>query len=245
MSKKVIKTDKKKPDPFADMKELLNQNTYQSTFDFGTFEIGEEDKKYIIQREEVIFDNFKTFSKSLYEICKALYEIKMKFKGDDTASFVAWYKHNKLSKDKVSELLKRYELFIQVPDKIEYVSSLSIPAVKALTKKEVDMSVVDDILRLEIKNIDDINQKILEATLVEEPEEKKDKITNSFSLKTIKFFQQKIKKSASLGELVEAKKDIQALKKQLQELEKEIEIKEKEKENENNLILPTGDQDEN
>ena len=107
------------------------------------------------------------------------------------------------------------------------------------------MSVVDDILRLEIKNIDDINQKILEATLIEEPEEKKDKITNSFSLKTIKFFQQKIKKSASLGELVEAKKDIQALKKQLQELEKEIEIKEKEKENENNLILPTGDQDEN
>lgn len=245
MSKKVIKTDKKKPDPFADMKEILNQNTYQSTFDFGTFEIGEEDKKYIIQREEVIFDNFKTFSKSLYEICKALYEIKMKMKGDDSASFVAWYKHNKLSKDKVSELLKRYELFIQVPDKIEYVSSLSIPAVKALTKKEVDMSVVDDILRLEIKNIDDINQKILEATLVEEPEEKKDKITNSFSLKTIKFFKKKIKKSASLSDLIEAKKDIQVLKKHLQELEKEIELKEKEKENENNLTLPAGDQDEN
>lgn len=236
MSKKVIKTD-----PFADMKEILNQNTYQSTFDFVTFEIGEEDKKYIIQREEVIFDNFKTYSKSFFEICKALYEIKLKMKGDDTASFVAWYQHNKLSKDKVSELLKRYELFMQVPDKIEHISSLSIPAVKALTKKEVDISIVDDILRLEIKNIDDINQKILEATLVEEPEEKKDKITNSFSLKTIKFFQKKIKKSTSLGELVEAKKDIQVLKKQLQELEKEIEIKEKEKENENNLTLSEGE----
>ena len=55
MSKKIVKTGNKKVDPFADMKELLNQNTYQSTFDFGTFEIGEEDKKYIIQREEVIF----------------------------------------------------------------------------------------------------------------------------------------------------------------------------------------------
>lgn len=98
---------------------------------------------------------------------------------------IAWYKHNKLSKDKVSELLKRYELFIQVPDKIEYVSSLSIPAVKALTKKEVDMSVVDDILRLEIKNVDDINQKILEASLVEETEDKKENIKNAFSLKTI------------------------------------------------------------
>lgn len=245
MSKKVVNTAKKKVDPFADMGELLNQNTYQSTFDFGTFEIDEEDKKYIIQREEILFNNFKTFSKSLYEICKALYEIKLKMKGDDTASFVAWYKHNKLSKDKVSELLKRYELFIQVPDKIEYISSLSIPAVKALTKKEVDLSVIDDILRLEIKNIDDINQKILEASPVEETEDKKEKIKNAFSLKTIKFFKKKIKKSASLGELVEAKKDIQALKKQLQELEKEIEIKEKEKENENNLILPTGDQDEN
>lgn len=241
MSKKVIKTDKKKTDPFADMKEILNQNTYQSTFDFGTFEIGEEDKKYIIQREEVIFDNFKTFSKSLYEICKALYEIKMKLKGDDTASFVAWYKHNKLSKDKVSELLKRYELFIQVPDKIEYISSLSIPAVKALTKKEVDLNVIDDILRLEIKNVDDINQKILEASPVEETEDKKEKIKNAFSLKTIKFFQKKIKNSASLKELVEAKKDIQVLKKHLQELEKEIELKEKEKENENNLTLLEGE----
>lgn len=241
MSKKVIKTDKKKLDPFADMKELLNQNTYQSTFDFGTFEIGEEDKKYIIQREEVIFDNFKTFSKSLYEICKALYEIKMKMKGDDSASFVAWYKHNKLSKDKVSELLKRYELFIQVPDKIEYISSLSIPAVKALTKKEVALSVIDDILRLEIKNVDDINQKILEASPVEETEDKKEKIKNAFSLKTIKFFQKKIKNSASLKELVEAKKDIQTLKKHLQELEKEIELKEKEKENENNLTLLEGE----
>lgn len=238
MSKKIVKTDNKKVDPFADMGELLTQNTYQSTFDFGTFEIGEEDKKYIIQREEVIFDNFKTFSKSLYEICKALYEIKLKMKGDDTASFVAWYKHNKLSKDKVSELLKRYELFIQVPDKIEYISSLSIPAVKALTKKEVNLSVVDDILRLEIKNVDDINQKILEAS---ETEDKKEKIKNAFSLKTIKFFKKKIKKSASLSDLIEAKKDIQVLKKHLQELEKEIELKEKERENENNLTLLEGE----
>ena len=241
MSKKIVKTGNKKVDPFADMGELLTQNTYQSTFDFGTFEIDEEDKKYIIQREEVIFDNFKTYSKSLFEICKALYEIKMKMKGDDSASFVAWYKHNKLSKDKVSELLKRYELFIQVPDKIEYISSLSIPAVKALTKKEIDLSVIDDILRLEIKNVDDINQKILEASPVEETEDKKEKIKNAFSLKTIKFFQKKIKNSASLRELVEAKKDIQTLKKHLQELEKEIELKEKEKENEGNLTLPEGE----
>lgn len=245
MSKKIVKTGNKKVDPFADMKELLNQNTYQSTFDFGTFEIGEEDKKYIIQREEVIFDNFKTYSKSLFEICKALYEIKIKMKGDDSASFVAWYKHNKLSKDKVSELLKRYELFIQVPDKIEYISSLSIPAVKALTKKEVDLNVIDDILRLEIKNVDDINQKILEASPVEETENKKEKVKNAFSLKTIKFFKKKIKKSVSLSDLIETKKDIQVLKKHLQELEKEIELKEKEKENENNLTLPAGDRDEN
>ncbi|MEH1740044.1 hypothetical protein [Fusobacterium varium] len=245
MSKKIVKTGNKKVDPFADMKELLNQNTYQSTFDFGTFEIGEEDKKYIIQREEVIFDNFKTYSKSLFEICKALYEIKIKMKGDDSASFVAWYKHNKLSKDKVSELLKRYELFIQVPDKIEYISSLSIPAVKALTKKEVDLNVIDDILRLEIKNVDDINQKILEASPVEETENKKEKVKNAFSLKTIKFFKKKIKKSVSLSDLIETKKDIQVLKKHLQELEKEIELKEKEKENENNLTLPASDRDEN
>lgn len=238
MTKKLIDKNKEKSNPFKGIKEILTQNTYQSTFNFGTFEIGEEDKKYIIQREEIIFDNFKTYSKSMYEICKALYEIKLKMKGDDTASFVAWYQHNKLSKDKVSELLKRYELFIQAPDRIEYVSSLSIPAIKALTKKEVDIGIVDDILRLEIKNIDDINQKILEASPVEE---KKEKIKNTFSLKTVKFFQKKIKNSISLSDLIETKKEIQVLKKQLQEFEKEIELKEKEKESENNLTLPEGD----
>ena len=56
---------------------------------------------------------------------------------------------------------------------------------------------------------------------------------------------QKIKKSVSLSDLIETKKDIQVLKKHLQELEKEIELKEKEKENENNLTLPASDRDEN
>lgn len=240
MTSKIKKQEKKKIDPFADMGELLSQNTYQSTFNFGTFEIGEEDKKYIIKREEIIFDNFRTYSKSLYEICRALYEIKLKMKGDDTASFVAWYQHNNLSKDKVSELLKRYELFIQAPNRVEYVSSLSIPAVKALTKKEVDIDVVDDILSLKLKNIDDINQKINEAT--GSSITSKEKVQNIFSTKVIKFFQRKVKVADSLVDLATTKKDIQLLKKQLQELEKEIEAKEEKKENEKNLTLPKGEE---
>ena len=41
--------------------------------------------------------------------------------------------------EKVSELIKRYELYIQAPDKIDFITNLSIPAVKELTRKSVNI----------------------------------------------------------------------------------------------------------
>lgn len=226
-------------DVFGDLGELINQQTYQSSFDFESFEINEDDKKFIIEREEILYHTFKSYSKSEYEICKAIYEIKMKMKGDESNSFVAWYKHNQLTKDKVSEMLKRYELFIQAPDKIEYISSLSIPAVKALTKKDIALTTLDSILSLELRDMESINQKIYEDTVSESKKEdnKKIVIKSSYVSQIAKAFRKKINKSSSLTELAERKKEITELENVLKEMKKEIEQQETERENENNLDL--------
>ncbi|WP_303189304.1 hypothetical protein [Fusobacterium ulcerans] len=226
-------------DVFGELGELINQQTYQSTFNFESFEINEEDKKFIIEREEILYHTFKNYSKAEYDICKAIYEIKMKMKGDESSSFVAWYKHNQLTKDKVSEMLKRYELFIQAPDKIEYISSLSIPAVKALTKKDIALTTLDSILSLELRDMESINQKIYEDTVSESEKEdnKKIAIKSSYVSQIAKAFKKKINKSSSLTELAERKKEIIELENVLKEMKKEIEQQETERENEKNLNL--------
>lgn len=222
---------------FAGIKNIVQEKMYQSTFDFASFEINDDDKNYIIEREEILFLNFKKMSSSLYEICKALYEIKLKFK-DDGGSFAAWYRHNHLSKDKVSELLKRYELFIQAPNQKEYVSALSIPAVKLLTKKDIEFDTLDQILQLELKDVEEIADKIEEIQPSEIKEEKKEnKVKNPLLTRTVKKYRKTIEKATTLTELANHKKELLEYVKQLKELVNEIEQKEKSRENENNLNL--------
>ena len=44
---------------FADIKNLVQEKTYKSKFDFEKYGISEKDKKFIIEREEIILDNAK------------------------------------------------------------------------------------------------------------------------------------------------------------------------------------------
>jgi hypothetical protein len=126
---------------FDDLKMTLQEHEYHSPFDFEKFGISDRDKKAIIAKEEIIIDNAKKYAKSLFEICKAVYDVRviLKSKENGELSFTEWYKAHGLNKDKVSELIKRYELYIQAPDKIDFITSLSIPAVKELTRKTVDI----------------------------------------------------------------------------------------------------------
>ena len=111
--------------------ENQNEEEYHSDFKFGAYVITEEEKNYIIEREKILFKGFKAYSENLYEICKALYDVRQKLKkyGDyGEMTFTDWYKFNGLNKDKVSELTKRFELYMLAPDKKVHISSLSIPA---------------------------------------------------------------------------------------------------------------------
>jgi hypothetical protein len=218
------------------IREKKKENEYNSSFDFEKFGVDERNKKYIVEREQIIFDNAKTYSSSLYQICKALGEIKSIFmnKGiEDEETFAEWYRSAGLHKDKVSELLKRNELYMLAPDKIDYISSLSIPAVKFLTRKQLDDELKEKVLELELKKIEDMEEIVMSENKDESQLPKK----TSFETKTFKFYQKRISKATSLKELVKEKNNIIDLIKSLNQLKKEIEDKEKEQENENNLNL--------
>ena len=222
-------------DIFGDMTAALKKNTYQSTFDFESYEINEHDKNFIIKREEIIAENFKTYSKSLFEVCRALYEISITMKAE--GSFMAWYTHNGLTKDKVSELLKRYELYIMAPGMEDYISSLSTLAVKMLTNKNVSEKTLMFALENQMSKCDEIKQLVYKET---EDNEKIKTVpfNNKFSFKVYTDFERRIKKAESIRDLATVKTEISDLKKSLAELEKTILEKEKQEENKNNLKLP-------
>lgn len=225
---------------FDKLKNTMQEVEWHSTFDFESYEINAEDKAFIEKKEELISNSFKKYSSSKYEICMALVEVKMKLQKAKEGSFMAWYTHLGFTKDKVSELLKTYELYIQAPHMKDYISSLSGVAVRLLTHKDVSPLLALDIMEKGIKNMEDIKELIELALSPEEPKkvEYKGSISKK-SLGAIRSIEKQIKKSSSPTELNSAKKEIEAMKRLLADMEKDILIREKEYENKNNLKLPT------
>lgn len=225
---------------FDKLKNTMQEVEWHSTFDFESYEINAEDKAFIEKKEELISNSFKKYSSSKYDICVALMEVKVRLQKSGEGSFMAWYTHLGFTKDKVSELLKTYELYIQAPHMKDYISSLSGVAVRLLTHKDVSPLLALDIMEKGVKNMEDIKE-LIELAL--SPAEKKAiEYKGSISKKSlgaIKSIEKQIKKSSSPAELSSAKKEIEAMKKLLSEMEKDISAKEKEYENQNNLKLPT------
>ena len=139
--------------PLTSLKARL-QEDYQSTFEFEKYDIAEDIKKEVVENEAIIFRNFRTMSESTYKVCKALYETSVRLKADK--SFQAWYENIGLGKDKVSELLKRYDLYIKFPKNFNYVTSLSNQAVKILTAEKLDSKILYDAVELELQKVEDL-----------------------------------------------------------------------------------------
>ena len=232
-------------DAFAGIKEAMlekkRENEYKSSFDFEKYGIAKADQEYVSKREQIIFSNAKNYSESLYNICKSLYEIKTVFRTKDTdeesGTFAEWYKCAGLNKDKVSEFLKRYELYMLAPDKALYISGLSIPAIKYLTRKQLDTELREKVLELELKKVEDMEEIISEEAKPTDTKSQLPKKVNNHIVKTYKFYKKRISTATSLTELVKEKQNINELIKSLKELQDEIEQREKAKENENNLQI--------
>lgn len=222
---------------FADIKNLVQEKTYKSKFDFEKYRISEKDKKFIIEREEIILDNAKKHAQSLYEICKAIYEIRLTLKGDESQSFREWYMQNGLTKDKVSELTKRYELYIQAPDKIDFITDLSIPAVKELTRKNIDIDVQIGAIEKGLNNVEEIKEFVASKMPVEKENKPKKQKHAKYIQKLIFFYEDNIKENKSPQELALYKRELQDLEKYIKSLREKINSLEDEKAKENNLKL--------
>lgn len=226
-----------KKNAFEKLKSQI-KSSYQSTFDFGSYEIDETIKKVVIEKEAIISGSFEKFSKSQYEICKALYEASLQLKVE--GSFMAWYTHIGLNKDRVSELLKRYEVFIQLPDKELYVSTLSNQAIKLLTRKDFEIDYILEVGDLGLKKVDDIKDFLNKKTEVPKENISEAIIINAtprFTFNEFKNFENNIKIPDDISQVKNYKKEICKLKIKLLELEKLCNERIETSVNENNLTL--------
>lgn len=209
---------------------------YLSQFDFESFEIAESDKNFIIEREAVFVKNGRQYSDSLYEMCIALQEVKDRLTNNNDASFMAWYSHIGLNKDKVSFLLKRAQLYLDFPEQKAFISSLSDLAVRVMTAKGVLPDLQKGLLESKVTAVKDIKEII--GALIE------DEVQLTVPQQEFKYFSpkhinkiQKDIKNMSVEELMKAKRELEYYKKLMTTVIKELEVKEKEYENKDNLKL--------
>lgn len=196
------------------------QEDYKSTFEFSKYNIDEDTKREVIENEALIFRNFRTMSESMYKVCKALYETSVKLKADK--SFQAWYENIGLGKDKVSELLKRYDLYIKFPKSFQYVTELSNQAVKLLTAEKLDSRILYDAVEGNIRKVEDIKE-FIENRIA--PKEDVIDLEDSGEYKVNPLVQRETKKCVNYKSFEKLKKNISNMDaKQVIQTEKELEL---------------------
>ena len=208
------------------------QEDYQSSFEFEKYEIEEDVKKEVIENEAIIFRNFRTMSESMYKVCKALYETSMKLKAEK--SFQAWYENIGLGKDKVSELLKRYDLYIKFPKSFDYVTGLSNQAVKILTAEKLDSRILYEAVEGNIRKVEDIknfieNRTIQNEDIIDIKETDEYKVNPSIQKETKKCVNfknfEKLKKNIGnmdAKQIIQTEKEIESLENYIRDLKKAL-----------------------
>ncbi|MBR8701309.1 hypothetical protein IX317_001111 [Fusobacterium sp. DD29] len=221
------------------LKAKMEEATWKSSFDFESFEIDQDTKEFIVAREEIIVNSFKKYATGKYEMCTALYEVKVRLQ-EKGESFMAWYQNLGLTKDKVSELLKTNELYLQAPQYRDYISSLSGLAVRILTHKDVSPQVALNIMEKGIKNTTEIRELLENKT--DDENEKIKVIDTAVAVKKRKKIANKMinscLKKIDAGDLKTAKQDVKFFKEILKELEEKIEAIEDENAKKSNLKIP-------
>lgn len=229
--------------PLTALEKLKGQvkSVYQSTFDFESCEIKEKEIQEVIKKEEIIFRTFNSYSQNVYEICRELYDVSLILKKD--GSFMSWYQHIGLNKDKVSELLKRYDLFLQLPEYKLWVASLSVSAVKLLTSKLSEIQRVSEVAELGLKSVDEIKYWLSTNNLIPLKEEDlSDKVEvisppDDELVEKFKELKNRIKTLKTSKDIVQYKSQIRSFKRDLEELEELIKQQEDENITKNNMKL--------
>ena len=211
---------------FSANKELELQ---LSEFNFKEFNVSSEDIEDIKINEKILIQNGVKYSDSEYEICVAIYKVSQTLKKYTDKSFMEWYKRLGLSKDKVSEFLKRANLYLNYPNHKAFISTLSGRNIRILTHKLLPSEEQKYYIENKVSNISELKENQIKNIKV-----KSENII--FNYNNLEKTRKKIK-TASPGELKNIQKEMKNLKRYLEELEKEIRLKNEEEANKINIPL--------
>ena len=114
------------------------EDTYQSNFDYKSFEVEPEAIDKLIRFEQDIKNHQKKTLDSIFSMSKILYNASTLLANNKSGTFGAWHESLGLNREAVSVMLKRYDLYLQTKDKT--VMELPVRAVKVITKAESKFS---------------------------------------------------------------------------------------------------------
>lgn len=114
------------------------EDTYQSNFDYKSFEVEPEAIDKLIRFEQDIKNHQKKTLDSIFSMSKILYNARTLLANNKSGTFGAWHESLGLNREAVSVMLKRYDLYLQTKDKT--VMELPVRAVKVITKAESKFS---------------------------------------------------------------------------------------------------------
>ncbi|AVQ20668.1 hypothetical protein [Fusobacterium necrophorum] len=192
----------------------IQKHSQKSTFDFKSYEISEVDIATVSEQENIFFNSFRKYRKNMYSMCEALSVIETTLKA--TNSFMAWYEAAGLSKDMVSVMLKRWNLFKSFEDHKDKIFSLSDQAIKILTHKDVLYDDALAILQGNITKAQDI-KGLLEPVVEKTKLEFTPKGRKYFNVNKVRRMEKRLKKIPD-EEIDDFKAELKEYIKELQEL---------------------------
>lgn len=136
-----------------------NSNNNLITFDFGTCELTPNEIADASMQEKKFLNSYRKYRNNTFEMCEALAEIEKILK--PSGKFMNWYESIGLSKDMVSVLLKRWNLYIEFQEHKDRIFSLSDQAIKILTNKDAEYDDVKAILEGEYSIAKEIKALLL------------------------------------------------------------------------------------
>lgn len=192
----------------------IQKHSQKSTFDFKSYEISEVDIATVSEQENIFFNSFRKYRKNMYSMCEALSIIETTLKA--TNSFMAWYEAAGLSKDMVSVMLKRWNLFKSFEGHKDKIFSLSDQAIKILTHKDVLYDDALAILQGNITKAQDI-KGLLEPVVEKTKLEFTPKGRKYFNVNKVRRMEKRLKKIPD-EEIDDFKAELKEYIKELQEL---------------------------
>ncbi len=206
-------------DTMKNFELALAEKSNIKTFDFESCELTQIEISNVSLLEKEFLNSFRKYKNNIFSMCSSLAEIKKILKKEGT--FMEWYESVGLTKDNVSVMLKRWNLYLEFEKYKDKIFSYSDQAIKILTNKDI---LSDDVLAILEDNI----YKVKEIKQLLEPVAEKNKIDfrpageKYFNFKKIKKMKKRIKNLKTDEEKAEYKSELQEYIKRLQKLEADL-----------------------